>query len=154
MANGWSKFKRLFWQPGEEANEAETIELGRAPDGLSEALQALRDVQGVVGSIVVDLAGRVRASDLPRLFDEYTVRLLAARMIDLKLGLGAASEQPLSGTLDFQDYSFHVKSFASGLIGVLLEESAQTPALGMALNLVSRRVAAELAEPQLQEGGP
>ena len=134
MGNGWSKFKRLFWQPAEDDDD----------DGaaLREALSALKDLDGVVGSIAIDASGSVRASDLPRIFDPASIELLGSKMVELRLALTSDAREPISGRLEFEGYSFHVRSFPLGMVGVLLTESAHEPALTMALNLVSRRVAA------------
>lgn len=137
MSNGWSTFKRLFWQPADDDDDD--------GDAVAEALSALKDIDGVVGSIAVDAAGGVRASDFPRIFDSVTIELIGARMVELRSTLRSDAREPISGNLEFEGHSFHVKSFPLGMVGVLLTDSAHKPALTMALNLVSRRVAATLA---------
>lgn len=144
MSNGWNKVKGLFWQSG-EGDEAP----GAAPADLREILITLRDLQGVLGSLVVDAGGAVLGADLPRVFDESMIRELARRMLDLRVGLSTDVAEPFAGTLEFEGYSFHIKAFTSTMIGVLMDDTAQKPALGMALNLVSRRVASTLGVAQL-----
>ena len=136
MGNGWSKFKRLFWQPADDD--------GDDGDAVGEALSALRDLDGVVGSIAVDASGGVRAADLPRIFDRATLELIGSKMVELRSTLTSDAREPISGSLVFEGHSFHVKSFPLGMVGVLLNDSAHKPALTLALNLVSRRVAATL----------
>ena len=140
MENGWSKFKRLFWQPAEDDEDDDDDDGGAA----REALSALKDLDGVVGSIAVDASGSVRASDLPRIFDRATIELIGSKMIELRSVLTNDAREPISGSLEFEGHGFHVKSFPLGMVGVLLTDSAHKPALTLALNLVSRRVAATL----------
>jgi len=146
MGNGWSKFKRLFWQPAEDDQDADADSVGSYASGneVAEALSALKDLDGVVGSIAIDAVGSVRASDLPRVFDAATIELIGSKMVELRSVLTDDAREPMSASLDFEGHSFHVKSFPLGMVGVLLDDSAHKPALSMALNLVSRRVAATL----------
>ncbi len=144
MANGWNKVKGLFWQSGEDEQTSDGV-----PNDLGEILTPLRDLQGVLGSLVVDAGGVVLGTDLPRVFDEPTIRELGRRMLDLRVALRSDAGEPFSSTLEFEGYSFHVKAFTSKMIGVLMDDTAQKPALGMALNLVSRRVATTLGVAQL-----
>ena len=146
MGNGWSKFKGLFWQAAEddEDEDADTQGPGASPNEVAEALSALKDLDGVVGSIAIDASGSVRAADLPRVFDTATIELIGSRMVELRSVLTEDAREPISGSLEFEGHSFHVKSFPLGMVGVLFDDSAHKPALSMALNLVSRRVAATL----------
>jgi hypothetical protein len=137
MGSGWSKVKNLFWQSAEEV-----AELG----GVKQALETLRDLQGVLGSLAIDSSGAVLGADLPRVFDEKVVDELAQKMLALYGTLEPDSAEPMAADLEFDGYSFQIKGFASGLIGVLLDDTAQKPALRIALNLVSRRVATCLLE--------
>src|SRR5688572_9578776 len=150
MGNGWSKFKGLFWQPAEDdaAEDADSAGNGNGNGNVehevAEALSTLKDLAGVVGSIAIDRAGSVRASDLPRVFDPATISLIGSRMVELRSVLTNDAQEPISGSLEFEGHGFHVKSFPLGMVGVLYDDSAHKPALSMALNLVSRRVAATL----------
>ena len=135
MGSGWSKVKNLFWQSGEGVDERAEVQ---------QALETLRDLQGVLGSLAVDFSGVVHGADLPRVFDQKTVEELAHRMLVLCATLQVDSAEPVTANLEFEGYGFQVKGFAGGLIGVLLDPTVQKPALSMALNLVSRRVAASL----------
>lgn len=135
MSNGWSKVKNLFWQTEEVESDA---------DELGTILEPLRDLPGVLGSLVVDWSGSVRASDLPRVFDEASLGEVGERMLELHSVL-AEEHDPVVGTLEFAGHCFHVKKLECGMIGVLMDDTASKPALSMALNLVSRRVASTLA---------
>ena len=146
MGNGWSKFKGLFWQPAEDEDDDDDGSDNDADDGnVAEALSALRDLEGVVGSIAVDAAGSVRASDLPRIFDRPTIELIGSKMVELRSVLTNDPREPVAGGLEFEGHSFYVRSFALGMVGVLFTNGAHTSALTLALNLVSRRVASSLA---------
>lgn len=139
MPSRWSKFKALFWEPADDDAD---------DDGeMTEALETLKELPGVVGSIAIDSTGSVRAHDLPRVFDQSMVELIGARMLELGSVLTPTDQEALSGSLEFEGHSFHVRAFPRGMVGVLLNDGAHRPTIGMALNLVSRRVAARLAAP-------
>jgi len=145
MGNGWSKFKELFWQPAEDDDtENDTAGNSNGNQEVAEALSTLKDLDGVVGSIAIDTAGNVCACDLPRVFDSATIDLIGSRMVELRSVITGDAREPISGSLEFEGHAFHVKSFPLGMVGVLFDESAHKPALSLALNLVSRRVAASL----------
>ncbi|HEY6727997.1 MAG TPA: hypothetical protein VI197_28505 [Polyangiaceae bacterium] len=136
MQNRWSKIKALFWEAAADDD---------SDDGeMAEALATLKELQGVVGSIAIDRVGRVRAYDLPRVFDAAMVELIGVRMLELRSVLTTSGQEPLSGSLEFEGHSFQLRAFAHGMVGVLLDDGAHRPTIGMALNLVSRRVAAKL----------
>lgn len=138
MQSRWNKFKALFWEPAADDDDADD-------DGeVAEALDTLKELQGVVGSIAIDRAGSVRAYDLPRVFDETMVELIGARMQELRSVLTTNDQDQISGSLEFEGHSFHVRAFPRGMVGVLLNDGAHRPTIGMALNLVSRRVATKL----------
>lgn len=134
MQSRWSKFKALFWEPAADDDDGE----------VAEALETLKELPGVVGSVAIDSAGSVRAYDLPRIFDETMVDLIGARMVELRSALTTNDQESISGSLEFEGHSFHVRAFPRGMVGVLLDDGAHRPTIGMALNLVSRRVAAKL----------
>jgi predicted regulator of Ras-like GTPase activity (Roadblock/LC7/MglB family) len=122
---------------------APVVEPRRAP--LDEMLLALRDVQGVVGSLAVGLDGTLWGRDLPRVFDEEATQRLASRVVQLHDALTSEGGSVDSGTLRYQGYQFHLGVAAGGLIGVLTEENVNMPALRMALRLVARRLSSTLA---------
>lgn len=140
MQSRWSKFKALFWEPAEDDNDDEA----EADGEMAEALHTLKELNGVVGSIAIDGSGSVRACDLPSVFDATMVELIGANMVELRSTLTTNPDETFSGSLEFEGHSFHVKAFPRGMVGVLLAEGAHRPTIGMALNLVSRRVAAKL----------
>jgi len=136
MPSRWSKFKALFWEPADDDDDDDAE--------VTEALETLKELPGVVGSIAIDSTGSVRAHDLPRVFDQSMVELIGTRMLELGSVLTPTDQEALSGSLEFEGHSFHVRAFPRGMVGVLLNDGAHRPTIGMALNLVSRRVAAKL----------
>lgn len=145
MQTRWSKFKALFWEPAtDEDDDDERADEAHDDGEMADALATLKELQGVVGSIAVDAIGRVQAHDLPSVFDATTLRLVGARMLELKAVLSTDDSEQLSGSLEFEGHSFHVRALPHGMVGVLLDPGAHRPTIGMALNLVSRRVAAKL----------
>lgn len=142
MQSRWSKFKALFWEPAEDDAEADDDD--DAAGEMAEALHTLKELDGVVGSIAIDSSGSVRACDLPSVFDADMVELIGTNMVELRSTLTTNDDEALSGSLEFEGHSFHIRAFPRGMVGVLLAEGAHRPTIGMALNLVSRRVAAKL----------
>lgn len=142
MPGTWNHLKRLFWISAQTGGLADD-----EPDtsgALSEIMGSLRDLVGVQGWLVVDRDGRVRASELPAMLGSEAVGELGAKVYEVSQ---AVHDRPVSATVDYEDHSFHLRLLPSGTIGALSLATAERPALEMALNLVSKRVAQKLEPP-------
>lgn len=151
------KWKLKFWgsQPESESadegpagvSDAESVALGTPAAQRStprpeveHALSLLRDVDGVIGSIAVANTGQLLGSDLPRLFDVGATEALAMRLSQVRAKL-ASAERPLqSAAFRYETHALYVSQLASGLLGVLAEQSTHEPTLDMATRLVGQRV--------------
>jgi len=108
---------------------------------VTASLAALRDVDGVVGSFVVDADGALLARDLPQMFDNDLLGEIGPRIRRMAEGLSETGENPSSVVLHFKDHKLWIKPTEEFTLCVLGALQVNRPALRMALTLVSRRVA-------------
>jgi predicted regulator of Ras-like GTPase activity (Roadblock/LC7/MglB family) len=109
---------------------------------LASALSSLRDVEGIIGSFVVNSDGVLVAQDLPAYFagvaEEVGPRV--HRLCDaLSLSEGAVS----TCTVRYSNHKLALRSVNGALLAVLTVASVNAPALRMAMNLVARKCAAQ-----------
>jgi predicted regulator of Ras-like GTPase activity (Roadblock/LC7/MglB family) len=144
------KLSELFWR----TEPVQTADGGAVEDAVSErkpnpataALLSLRDVEGVVGSIAVQLDGSVWCRDLPPIFDADSTARLALRVAQLHEALTAEGDQFDVSALRYQGYRFHIARALPGLLGVLTREQVNLPALSMAMKLAGRKLSAQVAQ--------
>jgi hypothetical protein len=150
------KLKELFWQsaeedeltPSEPANARESpLEAGaRQRTPLVQVLELMKDVDGVVGSLAVANGGTLLGDDLPRLFDRARVARLGNRVLQLRAALAGEGAPLKSAAFRYESYDLHLSQLPWGVLGVLSEHRAESPALAMALKVVGQRVESVLAE--------
>jgi hypothetical protein len=144
------KLKDLFWITSTEdedepspapaqRNAAAKKVAGAAPE-VRRALQLLRDVSGVLGSIAVTNDGDVYGSDLPRAFDASALDSLGMRMSQLRAALASADRPMKTATFRYQGHSLFVSQLDFGLVGILAEQQTNAPALDMVTRLVGQRL--------------
>jgi hypothetical protein len=142
------KLKDLFWittsdddddEPASPRNAAAKQAKGEAPE-VRRALQLLRDVSGVVGSIAVTNDGDLCGSDLPRAFDVRALEALGMRMSQLRAALASADRPMKTATFRYQGHSLFVSQLDFGLVGILAERQTNAPALDMVTRLVGQRL--------------
>ena len=104
------------------------------------ALDALADVDGVVGGFLVDEGGRLVVRHMDRLFDddvlEQTGPLLSRLAEALDVGSGSAEWLLIT----YRDHKLAVRKVAACFLCVVAEMRANVAALRMAANLLSRRL--------------
>ncbi len=104
-------------------------------------LDALRDVQGVLGGFFANRAGQLVATSMPTFFDREELDALIPRMAAVVAGGGEVSDDELEHyVLRFRDYHFHLRPESHGMLYVMSEPNTNLPALRMACRLVARRV--------------
>lgn len=108
-------------------------------------LSTLRDVEGVMGSFVVDLIGQVRARDMPAMFDDAALQEAAPRIARLKEALETQGEQVDSVSLAHGPHSLFLRTSGENILCVLTPHDVSLPALRMATSLVLRRLPEALA---------
>lgn len=109
---------------------------------LASTLSSLRDVDGIIGSFVVNGDGVLVAQDLPAYFagvaEEVGPRIL--RLCDaLSLSEGTVS----TCTVRYTNHKLTLRSVQGALLAVLTSAAVNAPALRMAMNLVARKCAAQ-----------
>jgi predicted regulator of Ras-like GTPase activity (Roadblock/LC7/MglB family) len=112
---------------------------------LVQALLALRDVDGVLGSFVIRTDGSVCARDLPDYFENEVLGEVGPRIERLHEAWLSFGAEPEATTLVFAGHKLHLRGIEGGFVGVVSALEVNTPALRMALTMVGRRVANEAA---------
>lgn len=118
---------------------------------IDSSLKALRDVDGVLGSFVVNVEGSLVARDMSQLFDDDVLHDVGVRVRRMMEGLVESGEIPSSVALTFNDHRLWLRSVDSYTLCVLSATQINRPALRMALTLVSRRVAPLLPLQEAEE---
>lgn len=111
----------------------------------STPIDALRDVNGVFGSFVVDQSGRLVMKDLPAVFDDSLFEEVGPRVVRLGETLSEGGELPETVSLRFAEHRLHVKFLRAGALATLCNLSVNPAALKMAITLTARRVEQNLA---------
>ncbi|HEX6241024.1 MAG TPA: roadblock/LC7 domain-containing protein [Polyangiales bacterium] len=112
---------------------------------MENALRSLRDIDGVLGSFLVDENGQLLARDMPGIFDEHTLRAASQRLSQLRAAF-ETDGQPFEGcTARFGGHLLVLRSAAQRTLCVLCPVGTNMTTLQMGLNLVARR-ANELPE--------
>jgi len=105
---------------------------------LSTTLASLRDLDGIVGSFVVNDDGDVVAKDLPAYFDGVLDEV-GPRLLRLRDALDLAEGDVSSCNVRYSGYRLTIRSANGALIAVVADAKVNGPALRMAMNLVIRK---------------
>lgn len=119
-------------------------------EGMQKTLHALKDVQGIQGSFVMNDEGRLLAMEMPSLYDESLFGDVGSRLERLSETFSSLGEEMDTCMVRFQDHILSLKQFPTGgSLCILSDATVNLPALRMATNLAQRRLAAEVpkAEP-------
>jgi predicted regulator of Ras-like GTPase activity (Roadblock/LC7/MglB family) len=109
---------------------------------MAELLRSLRDVEGVVGSLVWEKSGEVLFRDLP--LDHGVLEEIGRRIARIYEAFSGAGEELDTATLVYAGYKLHLREIDSAFIAVLAQPRVNEPALKMALHVVGRGLHAEL----------
>lgn len=105
------------------------------------ALATLRDIDGVVGSFVIDAEGHVLGRDMPNLFDEDTLGYAGERLARLRHALEGERCNLDGGVARFGQHLLVMKAAAERTLCVIVPQGTNLIALQMGANIVARRVA-------------
>jgi predicted regulator of Ras-like GTPase activity (Roadblock/LC7/MglB family) len=109
---------------------------------MAQLLRSLRDVEGVVGSLVWDKSGVVLYRDLP--LDNGVIEEIGQRIARIYEAFSGAGDELDAATLVFAGHKLHLREIDSAFIAVLSQPRVNEPALKMALHVVGRGLHAEL----------
>lgn len=110
---------------------------------MESVLQSLRDIEGVLGSFLLDDHGELIAHDMPSLFDRSTLAYASTRLSQLRAALEAATTAGFDGcTTRFGSHLLLLRAAQARTLCVLCPVGTNLNTLHMGLNLVARRVAA------------
>jgi len=123
---------------------------------VTETLTGLRDVDDVQGSFLLGKTGELVARDLPSVFHSEIFGEIGPRLVRLRETLESSGGDLTTLTLRFSEHKLHLRSVGALLLGVITAAKVNGPALRMAMNLVTRRVAAHSGElaPELPADAP
>lgn len=121
---------------------------------MTESLLALRDVEGVLGSFVIDEQGALVAKDLPAVFYPELFKEVGPRLLRLRECVEAAGDEPQLFVFRFSEHKLHVRCMENGVICALSEPKVNLPALKLALTLVARRARGEVMAPPERTAPP
>jgi predicted regulator of Ras-like GTPase activity (Roadblock/LC7/MglB family) len=113
-------------------------------ESLMQTLKSLRDVDGIVGSFVVNADGRLLARDLPTYFDDNVLDEVGPRLHRLYEAWQSNGDTLEAATLVFAEHKLYLRELSGGALGVLSSLQVNAPALKMALSLVTRKLAGEI----------
>ena len=117
---------------------------------ITETLSGLRDVDEVQGSFLLGDSGQLMARDLPALFHNDIFGEIGPRLVRLRETLEADGDDVSTVTLRFAEHKLHLRTIGALLLGVITNAKVNGPALRMAINLVSRRVASQGSRIQVE----
>lgn len=109
---------------------------------MENVLRTLRDIEGVLGSFLLDERGQLIAQDMPSLFDDSVLTHASARLVQLRAALEASVAAGLDGcTARFGGHLLLLRAAQARTLCVLCPVGTNLNTLQMGLNLVARRVA-------------
>jgi predicted regulator of Ras-like GTPase activity (Roadblock/LC7/MglB family) len=114
---------------------------GHGDQALRASLTALKDVAGVTGSFVCGFDGRLIARELPAVFDDAALHEAGGRLTRIRETFAAVGDAVDVVVIRMGDHKLYLKSLSGGLLCIVAETKVNMPALRMASNLVSRRIA-------------
>lgn len=103
-------------------------------------LSALRDIEGVLGSFVVDADGRILARDLPAMFDPGALTKASLHLSRLRAALESAGAGFESCVARFGPHLLVLRSLQSNTLCVLCPQGTNLPAVQMSSTLIARRL--------------
>ena len=114
-------------------------------EALESALATLRDVEGVLGSFVIDADGGLTSRDMPAVVDDEALSGAGRRVVRLRAALETTGRRVEQCSLRFGGYLLLARPGDTHTLGVLVSGAANRMALQMGSTLVARRVQSELA---------
>ena len=109
---------------------------------INQVLTTLKDIEGVYGSFLLDRDGRLRARDLPSVFDDAALGDSGPRIVRL-WEVMSEDQAPEYTLLEFSEYWLFIRPVPSGTLCVVVPPRVNVSALRMAASLVAKRLNAD-----------
>jgi predicted regulator of Ras-like GTPase activity (Roadblock/LC7/MglB family) len=106
----------------------------------SVALSALRDIEGVLGSFLVDVDGQILARDLPPLFDVDALASASVHLSRLRAALELDGNALQSCVARFGPHLLLLRAAQENTLCVLCPHGTNMPAVHMSTTLIARRL--------------
>jgi predicted regulator of Ras-like GTPase activity (Roadblock/LC7/MglB family) len=114
------------------------------------SLATLKDVGGVVGSFVCTPNGRLVSREIPAMFDDGALAEAGSRLIRFQEAFAAGGDDLEVGVIRFEEHRIYMKVVGNSMLMILVQGAVNMPALKMAANLVSRRIAPAVAQAEVE----
>ncbi len=111
-----------------------------------ETLHALREIEGVLGSFVLDADGKLLARDLPSLFDGDTLSRAAQHLSRLRAALEADGSAFESCVARFGPHLILLRAANESMLCVLLPRGTSLGAVQMSATLIARRLSVSIRQ--------
>ena len=109
------------------------------------ALTALRDIEGVLGSFLLDANGALLARDLPPLFDALALHRASVHLSRLRAALELDGSAFESCVARFGPHLLMLRAADENTLCVLCPHGTNMPAVHMSATLIARRLASGAA---------
>lgn len=104
------------------------------------ALTALRDIEGVLGSFLLDPDGQILARDLPPLFDADALAKASVHLSRLRAALEIEGNTFESCVARFGPHLLLLRAAQANTLCVLCPRGTNMPAVHMSTTLIARRI--------------
>jgi predicted regulator of Ras-like GTPase activity (Roadblock/LC7/MglB family) len=121
------------------------VETGALAESVRVSLATLKDVAGIMGSFVCTPDGRLVSREISAVFDDGALAEAGSRLLRVREAFAAGGDEMEVGVIRFRDHRIYTKTVGNSMLMILTEADVNMPALRMAANLVSRRIAAAVA---------
>jgi predicted regulator of Ras-like GTPase activity (Roadblock/LC7/MglB family) len=111
---------------------------------MEAVLSGLREVDGVLGSFVLDADGKLLGRDLPPLFDADTLAHASVHLSRLRAALESDGSQFESCVARFGPHLVLLRAAQDSTLCVLLPRGTNLGAVQMSATLIARRLSAPL----------
>ena len=125
-------------------------EAGALAEGVRASLATLKDLAGITGSFVCTQNGRLVAREIQALFDDGVLAEAGSRLVRVGETFAAGGDEVEAAVLRYGEHRLYLKSLSGGMLCIVIAGDVNMPALRMATNLVSRRIAPAVARAQAE----
>ena len=114
------------------------------------SLATLKDVAGITGSFVCTKDGRLVAREIPALFEDAVLSEAGSRLLRVRETFAAHGDEVEAAVVRFGEHRLYLKAIGGGMLCIVVAGPVNMPALRMAANLVSRRIAPAVSQVSLE----